>query len=263
IAYQSIHGRDCLALCASFARIPSIVSLLEEFSAPLLQAVRCKLDPLEDVTDVLERMIHPDAPISMTEGGIIRDGYSEELDRLRNASSDGKQWIVTLEAREREETGIKNLRIHYNRVFGFYIEVTKSNYAQVPYRYTRKQTLTNCERYTTPELHELEKTILGAEEKAIRLEQELFNALRERLTAEIPRMQATAQAVKTLDALLSLALAAMENDYVRPTLNETGILHIENGRHPVVERTRKEAAFVPNDTDMDLQDNRMLIVTGP
>ena len=205
ISYKSINARDCLALLSSLSRIPAARELIAGRKSPLLCALYEKLDPVEDVRELLERAINPDAPLLLSDGLIIRDGYSEELDRLRRASTEGKQWVADLEARERAATGIKNLRIRYNKVFGYYIEVTRSNYDQVPYRYTRKQTLANSERFVTPELHELEEQILGAQERSLRLEQQLFAEIREKLSAAIERMQQTALSLKTLDALLSLA----------------------------------------------------------
>ena len=264
ISYKSINARDCLALKDSLFRIPPVRELVKEKRSPLLRRLYEELDPVEEICDLLERAINPDAPLLLSDGLIIREGYDAELDKLHNASTEGKQWIADLEAKEREETGIKNLRIRYNKVFGYYIEVTKSNYAQVPYRYTRKQTLTNCERFVTPELHELEEQILGAEEKALRMEQQLFSAIREQLSASIGRMQRTAQALKTLDALLSLSLAAAQYGYVQPEVTGDGAIDIEEGRHPVVEQSLSASGpFVPNDTRMDLEHSRMVIVTGP
>ncbi|MCL2811829.1 MAG: DNA mismatch repair protein MutS [Clostridia bacterium] len=263
LAYRSIHARDCLALCASLERLPGVLALLGGVHSEALDTLAGRIDPLEEVSDLLHRAIHPEAPLTLSDGGVIRDGFDAELDALRAASVEGKQWLADLEAQERETTGIKNLRINYNRVFGYYIEVTKSNYELVPYRYQRKQTLANSERYTTPELLDLEQKILGAEDKAQRLEQLLFADVRQQLGAFLRRLQRTAEAVKTLDALLSLALAAARFGYTRPQITEDGALTIVDGRHPVVERNLRETSFVPNDTTMDRGDNRMLIVTGP
>lgn len=264
ISYKSINARDCLALLSSLSRIPAARELIAGRKSPLLCALYEKLDPVEDVRELLERAINPDAPLLLSDGLIIRDGYSEELDRLRRASTEGKQWVADLEAREREATGIKNLRIRYNKVFGYYIEVTRSNYDQVPYRYTRKQTLANSERFVTPELHELEEQILGAQERSLRLEQQLFSEIREKLSAAIERMQQTALSLKTLDALLSLALSAAQYGYIRPQITEDGTIEILEGRHPVVEQSLSAGGqFVPNDTHMDGTKNRMLIITGP
>ena len=265
ISYKSINAKDCLALRESLSHVPAIHQALGGLHLEgILKDLFAQLTPLDDIVQRLEEAISPDAPAIMSDGHYIRDGYHAELDKLRDASKNGKQWIADLEAKERELTKIKNLRIQYNRVFGYYIEVTKSNYDQVPYRYTRKQTLANSERYMTPELHEIEETVLGAQEKALRLEQALFVEIREFLSSQIPRIQKTAVALKTLDALVSLAVAAVRNRYVRPEITQDGILDIENGRHPVVESgLRSDDQFVPNSTLMDQDENRMLIITGP
>ncbi len=265
ISYRSINAKDCLALCESLSHVPAIHDALTALAPTgLLQELTAMLTPLDDVVDLLQRAIDPDAPMIMSDGAYIREGYNAELDKLRSASKDGKQWILDLEAKERELTKIKNLKIQYNKVFGYYIEITKSNYSQVPYRYTRKQTLANCERYTTPELHEIEETVLGAHEKAVRLEQGLFAEVRDYLSAQISRMQRTALGLKTLDALISLAVAAVRNRYVRPQITDDGVIDIQNGRHPVVEDgLHGDEQFVPNSTLMDGEENRMLIITGP
>lgn len=265
ISYRNINAKDCLALRDSLSHVPTIYAAVRELDPKgLLGELLEQLAPLDDVVDLLTRAINPDAPMLMSEGHFIRDGYHAELDKLREASAHGKQWIADLEAKERELTKIKNLKIQYNKVFGYYIEVTKSNYDQVPFRYTRKQTLANCERYMTPELHEIEETVLGAQEKALRLEQGLFMEIRDFLSEQIPRIQKTAVGLKTLDALLSLAIAAVRNHYIRPQITEDGVIDIENGRHPVVEaELHGDNLFVPNSTLMDESDNRMLIVTGP
>ncbi|MCI7737379.1 MAG: DNA mismatch repair protein MutS [Clostridiales bacterium] len=265
ISYRSINAKDCLALRDSLSHVPAIREALASLSpAGQLAELLDGLEPLDDIVDLLTRAIDPDAPALMSDGHYIREGYNPELDKLRSASANGKQWIAELEAKERELTKIKNLKIQYNKVFGYYIEVTKSFYDQVPYRYTRKQTLANCERYMTPELHEIEETVLGAQEKSVRLEQGLFIEIRDFLSGQISRMQRTAEALKTLDALLSLATAAVRHHYVRPEITEDGVLDIQNGRHPVVEDGLSgEEPFVPNSTLMDCEDNRMLIITGP
>ncbi|MBQ8654232.1 MAG: DNA mismatch repair protein MutS [Clostridia bacterium] len=263
VAYKSINARDCLSLCASLGRVPGIRNLLDQAHSLAVQEIRDQLDPLESLTALLERAIHPDAPVVITEGGIIRDGYSAMLDEYRAASTSGKQWIIDLEQREREATGIKNLRVQYNRVFGYYIEVTKSYYDMVPQHYIRKQTLANCERYMTPELKEIEQKIVGAQEQSVRLELQLFTEIREKIAGEIERIQRTAMALKTLDAILSLAKVAVNNHYVRPEITEDGEMEILDGRHPVVEQTMQEGGFVPNDTHMNGEGSRMLIITGP
>ncbi len=263
VAYKSLNARDCLSLCASMKKVPALRALLVNCGSEMVREIVEGLDPLEELTDLLERAVHPDAPIVITEGGIIRDGYSPMLDEYREASTSGKQWIVELEQREREATGIRNLRVQYNKVFGYYIEVTKSFYDMVPLRYVRKQTLANCERYMTPELKEIEQKIVGAQEQSVRLELQLFSEIRERIAGEISRIQKTALALKTLDALLSLARVAVSNHYVRPEINGEGVLEITEGRHPVVEQSMADGGFVPNDTHMNGDGSRMCIITGP
>ncbi len=263
ISYKSINARDCLALLESLKKVPSIKDLMQSLDSPLLNSLEAMLDPMTGLTELIELAIHPDAPLNITEGGIIREGYSQRLDSLREAAASGKQWILDLESKERQETGIKNLRIQYNRVFGYYIEVTKSYYELVPLRYMRKQTLANCERYITPELREIEQKIVGAQEQSIRLEMELFITIREHIAALIEPMQKTALGLKTIDVLVSLAKVASSNHYVRPEMTDDGKLTIVDGRHPVVEQTLREGAFVPNDTFMDNDSHRMLIITGP
>ena len=263
VAYRNMNARDCLALCASLKKIPAVREELREAESAALRELRDRLDPLEALTDLLERAVHPDAPVTITEGGIIREGYSEELDGYREAQTNGKQWILDLEAREREATGIRNLRVQYNKVFGYYIEVTKSFLNQVPEHYVRKQTLTGAERYMTPELKEMEQKILGAQEQSVRLELRLFNDLRDRVAEQIDGIQRNAEALKELDALQSLGRVAAENRYVRPEITDDGSLSILDGRHPVVEQTLPEGGFVPNDTLLDKGENRMMIITGP
>ena len=263
VSYRNLNARDCLALCASFRRIPGIRDLIRDLESTEIRNIHESLDPMEDLTTLLEKAIHPDAPILITEGGIIRDGYSEELDEYRAAQKHGRQWILDLEAKEREETGIRNLRIQYNKVFGYYIEVTKSFLGQVPDRYIRKQTLTNAERFMTPELKEMEQKIIGAQEQSVRLELQIFNEIRDRIAAEIQRIQTTAEAVKKLDVYQSLSRTAAENRYVRPEIVTDGTLSITEGRHPVVEQSIPENSFVPNDTLLDQNENRMMIITGP
>lgn len=263
VSYRNLNARDCLALCASMKKIPGIRDLIRNMRSTELQKILLDLDPMEDLTGLLDAAIHPDAPIVITEGGIIRDGYSQSLDEYREAQKNGHQWIFELETREREATGIKNLRVQYNKVFGFYIEVTKSFLSQVPYRYIRKQTLTNAERYMTPELKEIEQKIIGAQEQSVRLELQIFNQIRDIIAGEIHRIQKTALAVKKLDVYQSLSRVASENRYVRPEIGLDGVLSIKDGRHPVVEQTIADNSFVPNDTLLDTNENRMMIITGP
>ena len=262
IAYDTINARDCLALAATLDCVPLIREYCEALSAPLIRETVAALDPLKALTDTLRRAISPDAPISVRDGGMIREGYSAELDELRRIGTHGKEYLANLESRERERTGIKNLKVGYNRVFGYYIEVTKSFFDQVPYDYVRKQTLANAERYITEELKALESKILGAQESAIRLEYTLFCEIREQLKQNLKPLQGTVTGLKTLDALLSLARVASEYNYVRPAINDEGRYTIENGRHPVVEASIGRERFVPNDTTLT-QDERVMIITGP
>ncbi len=262
IAYDAVNARECLSLVATLECIPLIKAYGAELDAPMIRETMDSLDPLTELTDTLRRAISPDAPLSVRDGGMIREGYSDELDKLREIGSHGKEYLAGLEARERERTGIKNLKVGYNRVFGYYIEVTKSFYDQVPYDYVRKQTLANAERFITEELKTLESRILGAEENAIRLEYTLFCELRDLLKQNLPALQSTVAGLKTLDVLLSLAKVAVDYGYVRPTINEEGRYHIENGRHPVVEAAMGRERFVPNDTTLT-QDERVMIITGP
>ena len=262
IAYDAINARDCLALKNSLDAVPQLRSCGAEFDAPLIRETLDALDPMEELVDVLRRAIDPNAPISVKDGGMIQQGYSAELDELRDVSENGREYLAQMEQKEREETGIKNLKIGYNRVFGYFIEVTKSFYDQVPYRYTRKQTLANAERFITEELKELENRILGAQESATRLEYELFCQIRATLKELLPRLQQTAQAMKTLDALLSLAKVASDYNYVRPAINDEGRYEITGGRHPVVEDSIGREKFVPNDTSLDAE-HRVMIITGP
>ena len=263
VAYRNLNARDCLALCASLKKIPGILNLLDDVRSDALCQIRNELDPLPGLTALLDSAIHPDAPVVITEGGIIRDGYSKLLDEYRAAQTNGKQWILELETKEREATGIRNLRIQYNKVFGYYIEVTKSFLNLVPEHYIRKQTLTGAERYMTPELKEMEQKIIGAQEQSVRLELQLFGEVREQIAGEIRKIQMTANALKKLDVYQSLSRTASENRYVRPEMSEDGVISITEGRHPVVEQSLGESGFVPNDTYLDLDENRMMIITGP
>ena len=263
VSYNTLNARDCLALLRSLKQVPPLQALLADDACAPVCAALGELDPLSGLAQLLENAINPDAPLQITEGAVIREGYNAQLDELRQATTQGKQWLSDLEAKEREETGIKTLRIQYNRVFGYYIEVTKSYYNLVPLRYQRRQTLASSERFTTDELRQIESKITGAQEQSTRLELELFYAIRSEIATAMPRLQGTANALKTLDALLSLARVARENNYVRPTLTDDGTLTIHDGRHPVVERMLSDNLFVPNDTEMNDGNLRMQIITGP
>lgn len=262
IAYGTVNARDCEALRASLSRLPNIVAVLKQLSATEFENAATALDPMEDVYALLVSAIMDNPPLSVKEGGVIRDGYNAEVDSYRDASRNGKEWLAKLEAREREATGIKNLKIGYNHVFGYYIEVTKSYQQLVPYSYQRKQTLANCERYVNPELKELEETILGAEEKCVALEYTLFAELRETLLSSIERLQRNAALLSKLDVYQSLAQVAFASDYVRPLVQQNGKIEIVDGRHPVVEKSLK-SGFIPNNTLLDNKENRLLIITGP
>ena len=262
IAYGTVHARDCDALRASLARLPKVLETISTLEAGEFRRIATNLDPMEDICALLNAAIVENPPISIKEGGVIRDGFNQEVDSLRSAARDGKSWIAKMEADERTATGIKNLKIGYNRVFGYYIDVTKSYQNLVPYNYQRKQTLANSERYITPELKELEEKIVGAEEKLVSLEYKLFLTLRETLAGCIERLQQDAKLISELDVYRALAQVAFENDYCRPAMQKKGAIHIVDGRHPVVERTLKDS-FVPNNTLLDQKENRLLILTGP
>ena len=231
IAYGSANPRDLTAFRSSLEMLPALLYILQEMKAELLKDLAVDLDPLEDLCILVKKAIREDPPIAMKEGNIINDGYNEEVDKLRRAKSDGKDWLAKLENDEREKTGIKNLKIKYNKVFGYYLEVTNSYKEMVPEYYTRKQTLANAERYITPELKELEDMILGAEDKLYALEYELYSEVRDLIASQIERIQKTAKAVAALDAFASLALVAERNNYVRPKINEKGVIDIKEGRH--------------------------------
>ncbi len=262
VAYGTAGGRELQALRGSLAVIPGILELLGEVHSRLLAQVGAQLDPLDDLVDLLGRALVDDPPASITEGGIIRSGFNGEVDKLRQAATHGREWIASLEAEERERTGIKSLKVGYNRVFGYYIEVTRPNLPQVPADYERKQTLANAERFVTRRLQELERQVLGAEERLVQLEYELFQGLREEVLGVLPRIQATARALGVLDALVSLATVAVDNNYTCPQVDDGSVIEIEQGRHPVVELVGSPGTFVPNDTYLD-QEKYIQIITGP
>nr|MBP3680496.1 DNA mismatch repair protein MutS [Clostridia bacterium] len=263
IAYGNANGRDLISLKNSVAQLPEIKQILAKAESPLLKDLYDELDTLQDIYELIENSIVEEPPISVKEGGIIKLGYDEEIDTLKKATTEGKTWIVNLEAKEREETGIKGLKVGFNKVFGYFIEVTKSNLSMVPDRYIRKQTLTNCERYVTEELKNLENQILGAEEKVINLEYKAFTEIREKIEHQIQRIQKTSAIVATLDVLVSFATVAEDMNYVKPEVDESGIIDIKDGRHPVIEKMCSAGEFVPNDTYLDKNDNRLAIITGP
>ena len=263
ISYKSANPRDLLAFRNSIAMVPYMKQLLQEFTCANLKALEEEMDPLEDLNDLISRAIAEEPPVTVREGGIIRDGFHEEADRLRHAKTEGKTWLAELEARERDKTGIKNLKVKYNKVFGYYFEVTNSFKDLVPDYFIRKQTLTNAERYTTDELKELEDVILGAEDKLFSLEYELFCQVRDAVGAQVVRIQKTARAIAETDVYASLSTVATRNDYVKPSINEKGVIQIKAGRHPVVEKMMRDDLFVSNDTYLDNGKNRISIITGP
>lgn len=263
ITYGSCNGRDLLALKNSISILPKLKKLLSSCSCEKLKELGKKIDDLNDIYTIINSSIIENPPVTIKEGGLIKSQYNNELAELRKATIEGKQWISNLEEKEKNRTGIKSLKIGYNKVFGYYIEVTKSNLKLVPEDYIRKQTLSNCERYITSELKEMESKILGAEEKMIALEYELFIEIRDKIKSQIARIQHTSKILAQIDALNSLAIVAYNNDYVRPNLNNNGIIRIKNGRHPVVEQMLNDEIFIPNDTILDNNENRVSIITGP
>ncbi len=263
VTYQTANPRDLIAFRNSIHMLPPIKTLMSDFQSPLLKRLYEQLDTLDELYELIERSITEEPPLTLHDGGILKEGYNEEVDRLRKAKTDGKSWLADLETKEREKTGIKNLKIKYNKVFGYYLEVTNSFKDMVPDYFTRKQTLANAERFITPELKELEDVILGAEDKLIVLEYELFREVRQKVADEVVRIQKTAKAVAQIDVFASLATVAEQNNYCRPKLNEKGLIDIKDGRHPVVERMIQNEMFVANDTYLDNGSNRVSIITGP
>lgn len=263
IVYGSANARELRSLCAALSRLPELKQLLGGVSSALLREIREKIDPLEDVAALIESAIVDEPPFSIREGGMIRPGYHEELDELRTDMGSGKEIIAQLEAGEREKTGIPKLKVGYNRVFGYYIEVSNSYRDKVPDEYIRKQTLTNCERFITPDLKQLEGRILGAHEKSVQLETQLFEQVRAEAASQLERVQATASAVAQLDVLTSFAAVSVANSYQRPEVNLSGKIILKESRHPVVEQMLDGAPFVPNDVELDQEENRVAIITGP
>ena len=263
IVYQTANPRDLLAFKNSVAMLPAIKTVLADFTSKNLVELAENIDSLSDICADIDAAICEEPPISARDGGILKDGYHEEVDRLRKAKTDGKKWLAELEAKERERTGIKNLKVKYNKVFGYYLEVTNSYKDLVPEDYQRKQTLANAERFFTPELKELEDTILGAEDKLIALEYELFRQLRNRIASQVYRIQQTAKAIARLDVYASLAYVAEKNHYCRPKINTRGVIDIKGGRHPVVEQMMDQQLFIDNDTYLDNKKQRVSIITGP
>ena len=262
VVYGSASARDLLSLADTAARFYPIKMLLQNVNSRMLKTIFGDIDPLEEIVELIKNAISEQPPATVREGGLIKDGYSEQVDLLRSDMNNGTGYLTDIETRERERTGIKNLRVRYNKVFGYYIEVTNSALDKVPEDYIRKQTLTNCERFITEELKELEMRVLSAKDRVVQLEYELFDGVRRKAAAEILRFQKTASAIARLDSLCSLAEVAANNDYCRPLVDNSGVIHIKDGRHPVVEQMIK-TPFVSNDTMLDGGDNRCAIITGP
>ena len=263
VSYLSINPRDMIAFRNSLEMLAPIKTVLSDFTDPMLTELCERIDSLTDVFERIRNCIVEEPPFTSKEGGIIKDGYNADVDYLRKAKTEGKQWVAELGESERERTGIKNLKISYNKVFGYYLEVTNSYKNLVPDDYVRKQTLTNAERYTTPRLKELEDTILNAEDKLYNLEYDLFVELRDYIAERLDRIQATAKAVALLDALCSLSYVGEQNGYVKPVFNEKSAVTIKEGRHPVVEKVLQDSLFIPNDTILDNKSNQIAIITGP
>ncbi len=263
IAMASANAKDLVALRASLEKLPQIDDLLSRLQSPYLNDLRQQLDLLPELVSLLDQAIVDDPPFVLRDGGIIKDGFNGELDDLRMISRDGKGWIAALEQQERERTGIPSLKVKYNKIFGYFIEITLRNLDRVPEDYQRKQTLTNAERFITPQLKEYEEKVLGAEDRIVELEYNLFQQVRLEASAEGGRIQQSAEALAILDSLLSLADLAHERNYVCPQIDDSGVIQIEAGRHPVVEGMPLKEAFVPNDVELDTEKNQLLIITGP
>ena len=263
ISYRTANPRDLIAFKTSLGMIPPVKQLLSQAKSAELKEIDERMDCLEDIYDLIEKSIQDEPPIMIREGGMIKEGYNEDVDKFRLSRTEGKTWLAELEDREKEKTGIKNLRVRYNKVFGYYLEVTNSYKELVPEDWTRKQTLANAERYITPELKELEDMILGAEDKLAALEYDLYCEVRDSIGEQVVRIQETAKAIAHLDVLASLACVAQSNDYVRPSINTKGVIDIQGGRHPVVEKMNNNQMFIDNDTYLDNKNHRISIITGP
>ena len=263
ISLGTVTPKDLIALKMTLLQLPELEYTLSNVKSPMLGDMRKNFDLLEDVCDLLERAINDEPPALLRDGNVIKEGFNEEIDNLRIAMRDGKKWLAALENEERESTGISKLKVGYNKVFGYYIEVTKSAIKDVPDYYIRKQTLTNCERYITPKLKEIENTILGASEKIVTLESYVFEQVRTSVSEEIERLKNAAHIIATTDVLLSLAQTAYKNNFTMPEISDNGKIEITDGRHPVVEKMSKNSMFVPNDTLLNNDDDRMIIITGP
>ena len=263
MAYGNANARDMVTLKNSLFKLPEVKSILSNCKSELLVKLYENLDELQDIYELIEKAIVDDPPMTIKDGGIIKLGYDEEIDKLKTAQTEGKSWLIQLEADEKEKTGIKNLKVGFNKVFGYYLEVTKSYLDQVPDRFIRKQTLTNAERYITEELKNLENQILGAEEKVVNLEYNAFVEIRNEISKNIIRLQKTSEVISTLDVISSFAKVAEDMNYCMPEVNSNGTIDIKNGRHPVIEKILGEGSFVENDTYLNKEENRLAIITGP
>ncbi|AFS78526.1 DNA mismatch repair protein MutS [Gottschalkia acidurici 9a] len=263
IVYGNCNGRDLISLKSSISKVPELKSILETCDSKELIKLGREVDCLDDIHELIDLAIVEEPPIAIKEGNLIKPEYDEELSLLKEASIKGKEWLSKLEEKEKNNTGIKNLKIGFNRVFGYFIEVSKSNVKLVPDYFIRKQTLANAERYITDELKEMEEKILGSEEKMVELEYNIFLNIRDKIRANVIRIQNTSKIISEIDVMNSLSYSAYENDYKRPTINSNGVIDIRNGRHPVVEKVLSNESFVPNDTLLDCDDNRLSIITGP
>ncbi len=263
VVYGNCNGRDLIALKQSVSNLPDFKTELSFSDVELIKEIKNNFDDLQDIYDLLEKSIIEEPPVSVKEGGIIKNGFHAELDEIKEISVNGKDWISNLQSQEREKTGIKNLKIGYNKIFGYFIEISQSNVKNAPEHYMRKQTLANCERYVTPELKEMESKILNADEQIMKLEYNLFMEIRQFIKEQILRIQKTAHDIAVVDVINSLSIAAINNNYIRPNINNTNNIDIIEGRHPVIEKLIKNELFVPNDTSIDNKKLRMSIITGP
>ena len=263
IVLGNVNSRDLLSFKNSLGRTPEIKRVYSDTVSGLNKYIENEIDSLEDLHSLIEASIHEDPPVTIKEGNIIKDGYDSEVDKLREAKNNGRSWIAKIETDEKEKTGIKNLKIGYNKVFGYYLEVTPSYYSLIPDHYIRKQTLSNCERFITEELKEVEYVVLGAEQKVCDLEYKIFNEIKEKIVAEVDRVKETAEALSYLDVLTSFAELADRESYCRPIVDDSDSVDITDGRHPVVERMLEGESFVPNNTLLNLDDDRLSIITGP
>ena len=263
MSYGNANARDMITLKNSLIKLPDVKKCLSNCKSELLEELYENLDELQDIQSLIEKAIVDDPPMTIKEGGIIKLGFDPEIDKLKTAGSEGKNWLIKLEAEEKEKTGIKNLKVGFNKVFGYYLEVTKSNLNLVPERYIRKQTLTGAERYITEELKNMENQILGAEEKVVNLEYDAFTKIREEIAKNVVRLQKTSEVVSTLDVITSFAEVAEDMNYCKPNVNDFGVIDIKNGRHPVIEKMLGTGSFVENDTHLDKDENRLAIITGP